>query len=1166
MAKLKSIFVYFLIAMMLLTSAPINLFAENDLKADSIILEERDSRPQNQDNTPQDPDNNNGGGGLSLEPGIFFDGSGKKTDNANGKIDGNNGNYDKHRYDLNTIGLDKDGKPTLENIPKSLTYREFLALQYNWAGLKIDDHNKGVDRKTGEVKYAPPIAQYDVVVNIPHKEAGKDTTYTTDVYSMFGFKSGFEKYAKGEVNKIPIPYMDNYIDMGLSKLKMTNWIDKDPMGTIPAGSEIILVDYSEPGMPGHKITKRNFGILGYYPDQLDYIHKTDMKISENKSWEKGTKIFKGATSRQAGPIYKYIVPELTEDGTFLTTTGNAADDQRMKDLTRDKNFIGKEMENWGVNTNYVMASMGHEMSEIKGARVQEWHFQAYIFKIEGIAQKMVLDYNPKVMTPAPQPKEPDVMTPVPEPNKPNIMIPVPPDEDYTLKVEVDAKSNKDKKDKGKHPDDKTDPKTGHGDKNIGKGSITPKKPPVEPDKEYEIIVETKVKDAKGKTVSGTEDDNKDKPENEATKPKVGLPSKKPGKKQTIKIKGKDIPKNLDIVIPGQPAGSETEVCMSNSPKNFNLKDGEKMTKDQENKRCFKIKHGNLSDIGMAQENTKVSGEGVDTNKKTFKKGSPVNIEFVAKHFQGKTPVGTGKKGDPKVKINIEVRDNNGNSILKTVQTLDNPLQPKGTANLKPVTIRTESEGFTACAKIDESATKAGQNIANENDQACVSYGQAEADVKNYSVRSIKVTPAVYHLEKTDNLRKSFNVTFLVANNSVGKDKLPSSVTYEIYVNGVKTESSTVNVEPGSVNTVKGGRNTTANLKEGNNIITVVVNPSKNPTEKDGSKNPYRDNKAVYNLKVLRTVEGCLKDSQVKKNNNNKFKSNIDYNITFKYQAKKKKQVEKQRWNYWLRRWETYTEEVDAGWEEKTATARVSKKVDFTEQIKQKTYFRSKATQDAAGVNIKERQLSENQKGWVEFTNSAANSLIKKGNGFEIKFEHEYELKTKNGKSLKGQLTDKEIKEAIKKALPKDAKNGQYVDHHAVQQMDDGQFTPTVYVKTPKITQKGGANGLCIKLDLTKETQSGGKETDSTFKIKSIFELPLGPSMRGDAGGQVRKLYIDPNLQIGGKDNVGKIIVSASPIDGTNLTAEPAKKPLQDSNKKTDLKVRINDDVKSQIMR
>ena len=133
-------------------------------------------------------------------------------------------------------------------------------------------------------------------------------------------------------------------------------------------------------------------------------------------------------------------------------------------------------------------------------------------------------------------------------------------------------------------------------------------------------------------------------------------------------------------------------------------------------------------------------------------------------------------------------------------------------------------------------------------------------------------------------------------------------------------------------------------------------------------------------------------------------------------------------------------------------------------------------------------------------------------------------------------------------------------------MDDGQFTPTVYVKTPKITQKGGANGLCIKLDLTKETQSGGKETDSTFKIKSIFELPLGPSMRGDAGGQVRKLYIDPNLQIGGKDNVGKIIVSASPIDGTNLTAEPAKKPLQDSNKKTDLKVRINDDVKSQIMR
>lgn len=1125
MAKLKTIFLYFLIATLLIGSMPIGVLAEKESKPYESIFE---SNIPNDDSSDKD----------------------RRDENKTGK----------DRYDLDTIGLDPQGRPTLEGIPESLTYREFLAMKYNWSGLKIDEKNRGIDKETGEVKYAPPEVKYDVVVNIPTGGSDGKEGYRTEVYSMFNFGSNYEQYAKGEIEKKDVSYANqhNYIDMSLSNQYLKNWTSVKSMGKIPAGSEVIMVDYSEPGMPGHKIKLYNYQIMLQNPKQIENINSQNPKVMER--FDKGNSQWWSSKQMSGSGVFNYKVPTSLEMGTRLTTAGNVADNQYLKQFSLQTGYVGKGLENWGAYTNYAVATKGHKMTEID-SKIQEWHFQAYIFDIIG---QTIIDYAPLEKEPQPKPENP---TPE-KPNKTEKII-IPPEEDYDFKVEIDTKTGKKDDEKNKHPDKETGSEP--GGKKPGKGTETdnPKNPPENPDKEYEIEVEVIVTDAKGKTESDKTSDEKEKPGNKPTDTKVG-PGQKP-KRETKTVKASELPKDLDIKIPGQPAGSTTKVCMRNTEKNFDLKPGEKMTKEQENLKCFELQHGELSDIGMDSQNIKVTGNGVNNEKKTFKKGSPVSVTFNAKHFKGENEVGTGKKGDPKIKVQIEVKDSKGQVILKQTQELQNGLKPKGIAPLKPISVSTQTEGFVACAKIDDSATKAGQNEANGNDQACVSYGTL-SEVKNYSVRSVKVTPTMFHLSKGESLNKSFNIQFVVANESSQEDSLPSSVAYDIYVNGKKTESSTVSVAPGTLNEVKGGRNTTAQLKEGNNSVKVVVNPQKNPQEKGGA-NPYADNVAEFNLKVLRNVEGCLKDSQVKKNTKNDFKSDVDYSINFEYEVPKYKEVQETipgEPYFDGRRWRrgpstTVTRRVQDGWEKQSAVAHTKKEVGFDEKIEQKTYFRSKATQDAQGVNIQTRKSGNNNDGWVEFTKGNANTLIKKGNGLEVKVNHTYELKTKNGKSLKNQLSKSDIESAIRKALPDNARNPKYQSHNTTQSLKDGDFQPEMYLKVPKITAKGGANGLCIKLDKTKVDTQGGSANDSKLTVKTTYELPLTPSVSGK-GAQERKLYVDPNLVINGQDNVGNIVVTGSAIQGSNLVAKPAKKKLQDSNKTTPLKVRINDDVKSQIMK
>lgn len=219
MDKFKKITLYALTAALLATSCPWQAFAE-----------------RNQPVAPPPPVTAPGGSG-----GSSFD---KKDGNKNNNNIVQNG---KHRYNLYTIGLDKNGKKSLVNLPKSVDHQEFMAVLYNCSGYKMGPDGNAYDRKTGKLVYAPPEVKYDVMVSYKNKETKQDTV---DVYSMFGFK-GFENYQDQYQGK-QINYPDkssyhqpNYYDFSDKNYNIRNLLGKPIMGHIPKDAKFEIIEYSK---------------------------------------------------------------------------------------------------------------------------------------------------------------------------------------------------------------------------------------------------------------------------------------------------------------------------------------------------------------------------------------------------------------------------------------------------------------------------------------------------------------------------------------------------------------------------------------------------------------------------------------------------------------------------------------------------------------------------------------------------------------------------------------------------------------------------------------------------------------------------------------------------------------------------------------------------------
>lgn len=217
MDKFKKITLYALTAALLATSCPWQAFAERN---QPVAPPPVTAAPGNEDS-----------GANNENP---IESQNKDNNVKNGK----------HRYDLDIIGLDKDCKKSLDNTPPAVDHQEYMAVIYNWSGLKMGSDGNAYDRKTGKLVYAPPEVKYDVVVSYKNKETKQDTV---DVYSMFGFK-GFEKYQGKQIN-----YQDksgyhqpNYYDYSLKNYNVRNVMDKPIMGIIPEDAKVEIIEYSKP--------------------------------------------------------------------------------------------------------------------------------------------------------------------------------------------------------------------------------------------------------------------------------------------------------------------------------------------------------------------------------------------------------------------------------------------------------------------------------------------------------------------------------------------------------------------------------------------------------------------------------------------------------------------------------------------------------------------------------------------------------------------------------------------------------------------------------------------------------------------------------------------------------------------------------------------------------
>lgn len=222
MDKFKRITLHALTAALLATSCPWHAFAE-----------------RNQPVAPPPP--------VTAAPGNEDSGANNENPIENQNKDANVKNG-KHRYNMDTIGLDKNGKKNLENTPKSIDHQEYMAILYNWSGLKMGPDGNAYDRKTGKLVYAPPEVKYDVVVSYKNKETKQDTV---DVYSMFGFKR-FENYQDQyqgkQVNRHDMTsyHQPNYYDFSYKNYNIRNLLDKPIMGHIPKDAKFEIIEYSKP--------------------------------------------------------------------------------------------------------------------------------------------------------------------------------------------------------------------------------------------------------------------------------------------------------------------------------------------------------------------------------------------------------------------------------------------------------------------------------------------------------------------------------------------------------------------------------------------------------------------------------------------------------------------------------------------------------------------------------------------------------------------------------------------------------------------------------------------------------------------------------------------------------------------------------------------------------
>ena len=1149
------------------------------------------------------------------------------------------------------MGLDKNGKNLYTTNPggpgfgDSYTYQQWAAIMLNWAGVKYHPHlygnqggtpGTGTDKKTGQTVFIEPKIQYDVIV--------VDADKNIQIYSGFGYR-GWDAYTsvfnratkelnfdigKSKIDKIDTSqYFQNlgenfYYDTSYANGRAGSTralFDANPMGTIKVPARIYLVDYSEINGDSSVIFKDDDFQIGGFNDEGDKakVAKLPKRLNVLNRVTSGKYNF--STSDINAFTWGYMDVDESFGERLVTYVNRSIYTPNLKDKDIGSPINSRGFIPISTSTNTRTKGVNFAQGKTKDSSktlISDWFYQTYSFELEKAPKIKILKIEPK--DPPKPPQNPPQNPPQDPPQNPPQDPPeLPPETNVEINVEVG------------YPDD--DPE---GDKSGGdvKKPTDPVKPPKKkkPDKP--------AKDEKPITPVVDVEIKPDDPNGEKSKNTVKSPEaiKRPDKK---KVK-------VPVKVKTGKAGSTIEVCAKINPKTFEGLNQE-LTEEQKKEYCQKFKVGKAADIGISPD-TKVSGQGVDMEKGTFKKGSQITVNFKAKHFEGLKTVGTGGAKDPKINVIFEVKDDKGNVVNKNNQEVG-PLAPKQEIPLKPLQFTANGEFFTACAKIDPKHEKLGQNIKNGNDEVCISLNNNQEEIKNYAVRDVMITPTAVTLKSGESSRReNVQISFGVANESKGNKQLPAGLEAKIYVNGRVVKTTTISVAPGTTKThtesipitlQAGGKNPTQNTVE------VRVNERRNPKEETPGRDPYADNKASNVIHVFKFLDGCPKNrSQYQRgvNKENKdFNSNIDYKVDFKTSGyvtyswtkveEKTKTVYPGDYDFPCRRYGTIREsnrfynpwappspwnqpfiekqgciEPDTSkgtlnWngsmnvpytaytpksatrfiKDRNVTSNFNKNVRFEEKINAKPMFRSKLTYDLVNPRVPLNQRNDdNTQGWVPLQNAK----IKNGTGFELKYEYVYDLKTKNNKTLNGQVTRGEAEgqmsysdaeRALMNApIPNDViqmaradkaypyassasvSSRKYIRHSSVKDMatllGDGGDTE-VFANIPKVTSKMKDKN-CIRLEEYKTANPRRGDTSSVQK-KIDFRLP---SIKNPQGKRERKIFT--MLQTPGK--ASPLVVTMRETRG--FQPGYPKKSLKWQWEEGTIDIKANDDIKVHVIR
>jgi hypothetical protein len=454
---------------------------------------------------------------------------------------------------------------------------------------------------------------------------------------------------------------------------------------------------------------------------------------------------------------------------------------------------------------------------------------------------------------------------------------------------------------------------------------------------------------------------------------------------------------------------------------------------------------------------------------------------------GLETVGLDPAKNPKVRINVTIRDANNSIILnQNIQTPLN-LNPGSTIEMPLTNNFTGKSGqITAGATIDPIHSTLGYDIVNGNNQICATFIVA----KNYAVKNLKVVPQMHYLEEGVNYFDTpITLEFQITNESKAETgELMSNPIVHVRRNGTLIWNNRLSAIQGRTVahtiTIPLSRYT-----PGDTIFTVEVNPTREETEfKPGVANPYLDNigRGTFSLK---RYQECIDCDVPNINTDNTWRERFTFAEHLGNVESRKgrdygdcidedpvtgacREREKRDYTYYVcetTSYETWTEDVDY-WE--------------IYGIKH-VYFLSKWSKDKHG-------------GWIDLKYETGK--IKAGYGFELRIVTHYET---NRDELP--LPNPYQRDSIPRVSKPfgGSRGGGYCDYLTRSPGLSPVDSPNqIYLEMPYV-DAGGVN-VCYILS---RTASSG----SWHNVMKSFELPL---RRTFGTNMERKIYINEKARVG----------------------------------------------------